>query len=272
MSFFATFYVAEARTEVECHFRVATSPNRYICEVSDAFVDKTNQEVVFTGAHLPGRSNEDVNFVNISNSNIGFIIPEIFTTFSNLLRVDLTRIGLTEIPLRESFKLGRVELLEIMFNERLTTIHSYAFPGASNLRELQLGRNSISNIHENAFFGLSRLQFIYLLGNRLHTLPINLFRPLPIVETISLSENRITTIHGRQFFYNSRLIRIGIASNQLNAIERNFMEPISSLSSMNLSNNQCIDFAFIFHIFQNASIIEAFTPCYDNFDMLQNLV
>jgi Leucine-rich repeat (LRR) protein len=262
----------ETLTSVECNFRNTGSSNRYVCEVSDVTIDKVDQDVVFIGAHLSGMTNDDVTFVNISNSNIGFIIPQIFTTFPNLLRVDLIRIGLTEIPVRESFKLGRVELFEIMFNERLTTIHSYAFPGASHLRELQLGRNAISNIHENAFYGLSRLQFLFLLGNRIHTLPLNLFKLVPLIETLSLSENQIETIFGRQFFYNSRLVRIGIASNRLNAIERNFMGPMSSLTSMNLSNNQCINFAFVLGITSNASVIQAFGPCYDNFDMLRNNV
>jgi Leucine-rich repeat (LRR) protein len=268
LSLLAVLCAVEAISEVECDFRVITSPNRYICDVIGANIDKIDQEVVFTGIHLPGRSNDDVNIVNISNSNIGFVIPQIFTTFPSLIRVDLTRIGLTEIPLRETFKIGRVEIFEIMFNERLTTIHSYAFPGASNLRELNLGRNAITNIHENAFYGLSRLQFLFLIGNRIQTLPMNLLKPLPILETLSLSENQISTLFTRQFVHSSRLIRIGLASNRLNAVERDFMEPMSSLSSMNLSNNQCIDFAFIFHIHRNASIVEALTPCYDNFDLL----
>jgi hypothetical protein len=260
--------VVRGATEVECRFRTAASPIRYVCDVSGVVVDKIDQDVVFSGQHLPGMNNDDVGFVNISDSRIGFVVPQIFTTFVNAIRVDLKDIGLMEIPLRESFKIGRVELMEIMFNPRLTTIHSNAFPGGAQLRELSLSRNAIANIHENAFAGLNRLQFLFIVGNRIHTLPMNLFRPLPILEWVYASENQLKTIFTQQFRYNPQLRQLAVSNNRINAIERSFMEPIQRISVVNLIGNLCIDFAFVFHITRNQSIIDNLTPCYDNFDLL----
>jgi Leucine-rich repeat (LRR) protein len=263
-----TFCFIEASTEIECLFRTAASPIRYVCDISGVVVDKTSQEVVISGQHFPGMTNDDVGFVNVSDSTIGFVMPQIFTTFPNAIRVDLKNIGLTEIPLRESFKLARVELMEIMFNPRLTSIHSNAFPGGAHLRELTLSRNAIAHIHENAFVGLNRLQFLFIIGNRIHTLPLQLFRPLPILEWVYASENQLTTIFGQQFLHNPLLRTLAISNNRINAIERNFMEPTPRISVVNLIGNLCIDFAFVFHITRNQSIIDNLAPCYDNFDLL----
>lgn len=58
--------------------------NGYECYLDNITVLEIPENVTFTGQHLPNRTNADVDIVQVANSNMPVVIPQIFETFSNV--------------------------------------------------------------------------------------------------------------------------------------------------------------------------------------------
>lgn len=70
----------------------------YTCNLAGASVtNNENINVVITGNHLPGRNDASVQRVQITVSNIPFIIVQLFWRFQNILDLSITSGGLTRI-------------------------------------------------------------------------------------------------------------------------------------------------------------------------------
>lgn len=99
---------------IPCEFRLGGS-GVYICDIRGIFIGNSAEiDITFSGSHLPGRSNEDVEAVTIFHSHIPFIVNQLFTTFPNLIALSIGQ------------------------DQGLKQIESGSFTGANNLRTLSI--------------------------------------------------------------------------------------------------------------------------------------
>lgn len=255
---------------VECNFSVPAGTVNYLCEVSgiEFSGDNKSQNFIFSGTHLVARTNDHVTHVTIRNSQVPFVISQIFTTFRNLIHLSYLGGGLTSIQSNAVVDARNLEIFTARFNPELTKIHSNAFSGASNLVQLMMNNNSIHDVHEKAFVGLQRTRVINLSNNQIRELPENVFRPARRLQTLFFRNNQIDTLYASMFAHNNIMHQIELHDNRINAIDRNFFVSIRNLTWLMLLRNVCANRTFVFGMTDDAIIEEGLAPCFDNFDRI----
>jgi len=96
----------------------------------------------------------------------------------------------------------------------------------------------ISNIHPNAFEGLSNLEALYLDYNKIQSLPSDTLSPLRSLLHFSIAYNNITSVSGSLFVMNNNLETLNLGHNQLTAFDGNQFEALTNLEHVQLDHNQ----------------------------------
>ena len=216
------------------------------------------------------RTDADVTHVTIHNSQVPFVISQVFETFPNLIHLNFNGGGLKRIQSNAVVDARRLEIFTARQNPGLTKIHSNAFAGASNLHQLILSSNAIDTIHENAFVGLQRTRVINLSNNLISKLPEHVFRPAKRLETLFFRNNQIDTIHGSMFAHNNIMHQIELQENRINAIDRRFFAPIREVGWLFLVGNVCVDRSFRSGAADAELINRELRVCFENFDRMSN--
>lgn len=247
---------------INCNFLML---NVYTCGLTFITIpDNENLNIVIGGQHMAGRSNADVVRIDISGSTIPFIIAQLFTTFPNVERYQHAT-SLTRVQTNAFAAAGSLTSVVILFNEQLTEIQANAFNGASNLRNLDLGENSIAKIHETAFNGLTSLTDLYLDNNDIGQLHHNVFRPLSAIQNVILSDNQLTSLDGRLFQNNPTIRFLELNRNQINAVGREFLDGITALQRLSALSNVCVNSAWrIEGTTTIDTILQGLSTCFSN--------
>jgi hypothetical protein len=242
---------------LECIFVINRFTNDYECVIERVeIVDDLSQEIIITGNHLDNKTNLDVDVFRIINSKVPFVITQAFFHFPNLQQYLSFTSGLKRI---QSNALRNAPKLRNFFangNPELTTIPSIAFSGGSFLSEIRLMSNSISDIHPNAFVGLT-------------TFPANVFRPLLRLDSVNLSNNFLEVLHANLFTYNPRIHQLHFNNSTISAIDRNFLQQTPFVVFWQLQSNVCINSILSFGQQTNDEIQRNLDLCFRNFDQLR---
>ena len=116
--------------------------------------------------------------------------------------------------------LTMLTLLKISDSPLLTTVPANAFSEVTaSLTNLQIDRNSISSVHEDAFHGLSALNLILLSNNRIESLHEDTFDGLSALNAILINFNRITSLHEDLFDGLTALTVLQFESNRIKVLE-----------------------------------------------------
>lgn len=240
----------------------------YTCQLIGITIpENQNTNVMITGVHLFGNTNNHVQRVSILFSNVPLVITQLFTTFPFLRNLQIMS-GLTRIQSNAFANANHLDHVEIIDNPGLRTIHSNAFFGAPNLRTLDLHRNGIQVIHALAFNGLSSLQAIWLDDNNIQQLPAQVFSPMIILQKVVLDDNLLTSIDGRLFANNMFMLHIDLQRNNINSIQWNFLDRNPHLNSLNMIGNICANNNWIIGRGVTIDTIrQGLTRCFNNFAM-----
>jgi hypothetical protein len=178
--------------DIEVNCRFGELNDVYTCNVMFVTIpDNLDANFIITGNHLTGRTNANVDRINILASNIPFIIPQLFTEFPNVKIFDNLSGSLLRIQSNAFANARNLRVVNIAGSRNFNTIEENAFAGAKNLLDLHLSSNGIQTIHENAFASLDSLKTLEMHGNQIRELPVNLFSPLRSLELVDLFLNRI---------------------------------------------------------------------------------
>lgn len=239
----------------------------YSCQITGAVIaDDVNQEITIGGQHLTDRSNADVRSVRIINSQIPFIVTQIFTTFPNVVELVVSNGGLIRVQPYAFANASRLFIASIRSNP-LTDVQAYAFSGATSLEILDVFVNQLETIHSTAFNGLPLLTELMLDQNRLRSLDPATFNSLPNLEIIYLDENLIETLDGNIFANNPMLRTVSLGGNQINAVGREFLDSMANLRSLNMMNNRCVSsFWIVGGVTSLETVRLALQTCFNNFD------
>ncbi|CRL02116.1 CLUMA_CG015299, isoform A [Clunio marinus] len=245
------------------------SPAIYTCIIAGITIpDDANLDFNIGGNHILGLGNENVTEIRILDSNIPFIISEMFTSFPNVNFFGITEGGLRRIQSNAFNNAKNLQSIRINANKEFKIIQENAFNGADKVVTLELFENKIESIAESAFNGLHSLNVLNLRVNEIRTLPVNVFKDLQSMNLLQLTDNRLDRIEGGLFAQNSNLSTLNIIRNEINAIERNFLDGFEQLNILSLNENQCIDRAWIIGGSTSTldTIRENLSICFDNFD------
>lgn len=224
---------------LNCQF--ANLNGMYTCLLFRAtVVDNENANIILGGVHQTDRANQHVQQVLILDSNVPFIITQLFTTFPSLRNLQVMS-ALTRIQSNAFANANNLWNVEILDNPTLQTIHANAFSGAHNIRELDLHRNGIETIHATAFAGLNVMQTLWLDNNHIRQLPWNVFISTTALQRVNLDNNQLESLDGRLFGNNTQIARLDFVSNRINAIQRTFLDRLPALNVLNMQGNLCAD-------------------------------
>ncbi|XP_063408226.1 leucine-rich repeat-containing G-protein coupled receptor 4-like [Mytilus trossulus] len=106
----------------------------------------------------------------------------------------------------------------------------------SDTTRLDLARNSIISIEQNAFVGLSSLQILYLAGNSITSIDDNAFKGLSSLQILDLSRNSITSIEGIAIEGLASLEELDLSHNSITSIAENAFEGLTSLQQLYLND------------------------------------
>lgn len=188
--------VCESRTikssSLTCDFEV--QDESYGCFLNNVKLGNESS-IEIGGAHLGGRTDEDVKFVEILSSTVDIIPPEIFQKFQNLETFGIINSRLSKIQLPDCSKIKSLQFTSC----QIENIDQEVFKGCKNLETLQLNYNRLERFHSNILNGLSSLKFLDLFENKLTSLSADFFRHIPNIEKVDFGANRIDAIHPHTF-------------------------------------------------------------------------
>lgn len=225
---------------INCNFLIATG--LYSCSLLGVMIpDNENANIIIGGAHISPRNNADVQRVQVTNSNIPFIITQLFTTFPNIVELAISNGGLTRVQSNAFANAVNLRTASVANNQLFGTIHANAFTGALSLSSLQFNLNRIQSIHEAAFNGLTALQNLIMENNNIQNLTNNVFQPLTSLRVLSLSNNQLEIIDGRLLANNNQVTQLDLSRNRIDAIGRNFLDGFTGLLLFNANGNRCVN-------------------------------
>lgn len=118
-------------------------------------------------------------------------------------------------------------------NNNFDTWSNYGL--SSSLRKLDLSKNKIYRVAEDAFSGMLSLRYISLSENRLNELPTNVLVEANNLENLILSRNYFSTVPD---FQSSSLRSLDLSSCQIAGLSSDSLAGMPSLLEIDLSINQ----------------------------------
>ncbi|KAJ0064444.1 hypothetical protein NL108_006496, partial [Boleophthalmus pectinirostris] len=114
---------------------------------------------------------------------------------------------------------------------------SFELRSLTNLTELDLSQNHISQVSSLDLSSLTRLVTLYLEENRIEVLPDFGLRNLSSLEELYINHNQIRTIETWAFSGLTSLLRLHLNSNQLESIDSRWFDSLPALEILMLGEN-----------------------------------
>ena len=178
-------------------------------------------------------------------SNALTALPEgIFSGLANLETLWMNGNSLTELPEAVFQDLSRLVDLNLGFNS-LIALPEGVFDGLSALQTLGLHQNSLMELPRGLFVELSgtprqpaRLDSLWLQGNRLRTLPEDVFRGLGNLRALLLNRNSLVALSEGVFRGLSHLQVLLLSDNSIASLPEGIFQGLSRLEELRLDGNR----------------------------------
>jgi Leucine rich repeat len=236
--------------------------DEYICRLTEIEATNPNLQYAFTGNHLPNRTNADVDVVQIRSSNTPFVIQQMFTSFPNMVELDIQGSNLQSINISDNVQL---EWLTLSYNN-ISRINNGTFRNQRSLRFFTAIEAGIFTLEEDAFVGLESLVYLSLIDNNVSEILPRTFNPLVNLERIFFDRNKLTRL-GDIFSMNKNITVLRFEDNQINEISPTLLHNIQNFYFMNLFGNRCISrYFFLDDEFEWILMNNLLGPCFVNFN------
>lgn len=227
--------------QLNCSFSFFGS--EYTCTLQSIVLTDENADYRIGGTHINGWANHEVKTVRVLNSDVPFIIKQVFDVFRNMETLQLTNSRLARLKSSDFERADSLRNLEIS-GALLQSLDENSFRSLSGLQKLSIKSHSISAIHDNALANLSSLTSLELESGEISELRPAILSPLTELLTFSMANNQIKKITATTFSSNLKLLSINLDQNEIMEIEPTFIDQLQSLRIMKISQNLCADASF----------------------------
>lgn len=250
---------------VECTYGI-TEYNEYECLLEGVLVTDPTANVTFSGVHLENKTEADVLVVFIRNSNTPFMIPQLFTTFPNMVDLEIESSNLQSIDVPASVRLQYL----ILYRNTIMRLESGSIQDQTDLYLFEATGNYIHEIDEDFFEGMPNTFFVDLSSNHIQALAPSTFTPLRNVVVLDFYQNALTSLGDELFISNSILLLIYFGRNQISEVHHDFVRNLpSSLQGFEMTQNLCVDRSFSLTSPDDLMIINnALNQCFRNFNRI----
>lgn len=161
------------------------------------------------------------------------------------LDIRLRRLDLSNNLIRQlhTLALPHLKQLNLSFNQ-LHLISESAFENLTQLEELNLSRNALSNNLGNntrALRSLGRLKTLDLSVNSLNDKAAELYlQNKSVLDHLKMTGNLLTRLSNKMFQQSKNLRSISIDNNLISVIQQGTFEPLRHLESLNLAQNNLV--------------------------------
>lgn len=204
---------------------------------------------------IPELMSESLTKLDLSNTGLGQLNPDIFKQFPELLIVDLSRnhrisliskTGIVSSASLQEINLSYCNMNEIELNgfEELTVVSlkqnmirqldKESFGANSKLANIDLSYNAISVMASDTFKNLKNLKYIDLSYNMIMRVERDTFRMNELLGNINLSRNYISRFNK---FYAKTLTNLNMSGCEILNIDSDAFRGFPDLSELDLSNN-----------------------------------
>lgn len=171
-------------------------------------------------------------------SNLKKFPNRIFETFRQIEAVTLNSANIHTLHNTTFDNATNLKELHLKLN-KLTEVTEFVFKNAAKLEQLDLSGNEIENIEDKAFGGLQNLRTLKLNGNLLKILRHHTFDDLDNLEYLHLYSNRLETIESRALTL-PKLTEIFFGHNRLLILPDDLFLGAPKLEVTEFSDNQLI--------------------------------
>jgi Leucine-rich repeat (LRR) protein len=179
--------------DLECLYEQRNPQSPYTCDLRIDNPAGSDDFTAIPGVHLTGRSNADVELVNVVNQNTPIIPAIICRQFPNLRELFMPGSNVERLTDNAFLSCLNLRTIALIFNS-LTEIPDNVFRNNWQLETIYLSWNSIEQIGTNAFTG-SRMRQIELDSNNLGRIDSSWFESVnDTLNVLNIMSNGITVL------------------------------------------------------------------------------
>ncbi|KAK0182220.1 hypothetical protein PV327_000381 [Microctonus hyperodae] len=185
------------------------------------------------------RDMEQLRLLDISNNGIKSIEEGIFNGCNSLEELYLDDNNLTTVP-ADSLKGPRAIRILSLAGNNIVSLSRGAFGNsqlADSLLRIDLSRNELSHMEDNALTGLTHLLFLNLSRNDLIRFNSDVFKGVNNLLQLDLSINFLREFPNDALRHLTRLKFLNISNNLINEIESTHLTGLTELQVLDLSRN-----------------------------------
>lgn len=129
-------------------------------------------------------------------------------------------------------------------DSKLSELQQNDFKGLTKLDEIKIERNNISLIEKGVFDEIPQLKNLHLANNNIKSLPENVFAKLTRLEILNLTANKIAIFSANFLPTRPAIKEIYLQHNELEIIDAKIIKLLRRVDLIDLKNNPCIDILF----------------------------
>ncbi|KAM4675018.1 platelet glycoprotein Ib alpha chain [Discoglossus pictus] len=224
---YQTFFIILLSTKATANFNCSRIQGKDIVETS--FINEG-----LTGVPL-SKIPKHTNTLCLQFNKLKIISTSTFQGLPQMLELDLSSNALSSINIDSYIPLTYLN----MANNSLVSLPK--FTKLKNLTYLILSYNHITTVPDTTFFGLSQLKDLNLTNNRISDLSDQVFENLQALESLDLSFNELRSVPRRLLSDAVLLEKFSLSGNRLTELPDQFFDDVENLAYVFLDQNpwQC---------------------------------
>ncbi|XP_041366511.1 relaxin receptor 1-like [Gigantopelta aegis] len=173
--------------------------------------------------------------VDFTDNKLKHISSDIFPVTNNIQELILINNQLNTLKTSDLRNLRKLTKLSLE-NNLITTIEDGAFKW-TQLQELTLYRNRITNIQKNVFTNMENLRRLHLNENRISVIQPGSFKNLTNLHILILARNELVALQSGVFEGLHNLSLLDLSRSHIQEIKADVFEPLHNVESLILKEN-----------------------------------
>ena len=177
----------------------------------------------------------------LGGNNLSALPEGVFDELPRLQRLYLSRNALQELPedvFEHNPHLTRFALDNNNFANLPEDLFEHQANAQSRLLSLYMGYNDLTEVPDDLFDGLVKLELLELMNNNLDALPEDLFDGLTNLEILFLQRNSLTAVPEDTFEGLSELRKLDLQINDIESLPEDLFDGLGKMETLYLGGNE----------------------------------